>query len=318
MVVIPVPDFAGLSARTDVTTGVRVIGESLIDIVEGAGTEQMHPGGSPMNVAFGLGRLGVETELLTYLADDAAGRSVIDHLHGAGVTIDPASLSAAATSTATARIRDDGSADYEFDIEWVLPTPTDPSSVEWTHIGSVSTVLTPGADELESSIQELRGTGALSYDPNIRAALMPPHKPSLERVERFVSLCDVVKLSDEDAAWLYPESTADAVLDRLLELGCGVAVITRGGDGARLASASARVDVAARPAVVVDTIGAGDSFMSALIAALRGATFNPSSEELGRVGTIAATAAMITVSRAGARPPTLSELREELSRGRSA
>jgi fructokinase len=275
-------------------TEVLVIGESLVDVVRDGHTELRHAGGSPMNVAYGLARLGVPASLLTRIGRDSDGALIEQHLYGAGVRLLPASLRDEPTSTAIATIAADGSASYEFDVNWDLADIS--ATADWVHVGSIATFLTPGADAVERYLASV--AGRVSYDPNIRQALMPAD--ALERFERIARLTDVLKLSDEDAAWLYPD--ADDVIGLLLGLGPSVVAMTRGAAGATIASADGRVDVPAVPVVVKDTIGAGDSFMAALIAELIADT------PLDAAAATAIAAAAITVSRAGAQPPTRAEL----------
>ena len=276
-------------------TTVLVIGESLVDVVRDGDTEARHAGGSPMNVAYGLARLGVEAQLLTRIGRDSDGALIENHLYRAGVRLLPASLRDEPTSTAIATIGADGSAAYEFDVSWDLP-PVAARAPEWVHVGSIGTFLAPGADSVERFLEGYGGR--VSYDPNIREALMPAD--ALHRFERIARLTTVLKLSDEDARWLYPD--ADDVIAVLLALGPSVVALTRGAGGATIASATERVDVPAARVEVKDTIGAGDSFMAALIASLL------DEKPLDAAAATAIAAAAITVSRAGAQPPTRAEL----------
>ncbi|GAA2226800.1 carbohydrate kinase [Herbiconiux moechotypicola] len=302
------------------------IGEALVDVVvpDVPGAEPIeHPGGSPMNIAFGCARLGVPSTLLTAVGADARGRRIVDRLSAAGVTIADGSVRDEPTSTATAHLRADGSAEYEFDLRWSLPTET-PELPELVHVGSIAAFLEPGAGQLVALLTAaapLADAPVVTFDPNIRPSIVPPHAETLARFEQLAALSTVVKLSDEDADWLYPGQTPDEQLARILRLGPALAVMTRGGEGALLRAATgAACSAAGRPVDVVDTIGAGDSFMSALIArlaalldggtpaaALRdGSAFEV--EALEALGGFAARCASVTVSRAGANPPTLAEV----------
>lgn len=278
-------------------TTVLVIGESLVDVVRDGSTESRHPGGSPMNVAYGLAQLGVDTSLLTRLGRDSDGALIEHHLYRAGVRLLPMSLRDEPTSTAMATIGADGSATYEFDVSWDLP-PIEARAPGWVHVGSIGTFLEPGASSVERYLAGVEGR--VSYDPNVRAALMPDD--ARERFERVARLATVLKLSDEDGRWLYPGLDERALIAAILALGPSVAVITRGAKGATIASADQRYDVPAVRVEVIDTIGAGDSFMAALIASLL------EDKPLDTAAATAIAAAAITVSRAGAQPPTRAEL----------
>lgn len=274
-------------------TRVLVIGEALVDVVRDGDSESRHAGGSPMNVAYGLAQLGVEASLLTRIGRDPDGALIEDHLYRAGVRLLPASLRDEPTSTAVATIGADRSATYEFDVSWDLAEVQ--ATADWVHVGSIATFLAPGADAIERYLQTC---DRVSYDPNIRAALMPAD--GRERFERIARLTTVLKLSDEDAAWLYPG--VDDVLDVLLALGPQVVAITRGSDGATVATPGHRTDIAAVEVTLKDTVGAGDSFMAAFIAEL----LNDKTADAAARTAIAAAA--ITVSRVGAQPPTRAEL----------
>ncbi|TQL44923.1 fructokinase [Homoserinimonas aerilata] len=292
---------------------ILVIGESIMDVVRGQGDERRHPGGSPMNVAYGLARLGVTTRLLTRLGRDSDGRDILDHLEGAGVEVLPASLHEGATSTAEVSVGEDGSASYRFDIDWRLPAIDDLPVPAFIHVGSISTFLSPGADSLEAFLRAAAGRCVISYDPNIRPALIPDRPAALERFTRYARMCDVVKLSDEDAQWLYPGEGEFSVLDSILSLGPRLVAMTRGAGGVVLATAEGRVEAPARAVELVDSIGAGDSFMAALLAELvtRGAA-DVDLAQMGGIAHIATTAAALTCGRAGANPPDRAELDEAL------
>jgi fructokinase len=296
---------------------VLVVGEALVDLVpDDSGTPVAHPGGSPMNVAFGLGRLGVPTALLTRLGDDDHGVAIAAHLEAAGVALLPESRAGGRTSSARIELRADGSASYTFDIDWTLAPIEPPEGVRIVHTGSIAAFLRPGADAVGLLLQTLRDEALVTYDPNIRPALVGDHDEAVAMFEAFAEAAHVVKLSDEDAAWLYPDRELDAVLSGVLGLGPELAVATRGADGAVLMSRGARVDVPAVRVDVVDTIGAGDAFMSALIARLADAGVAADPERIAAldeqglrgIGGTAVRAAALTVARAGARPPTRAEL----------
>ncbi|WP_210479248.1 carbohydrate kinase [Naasia sp. SYSU D00948] len=290
-----------------------VIGEALVDIVRDAKGSREHPGGSPANVAFGLARLGVGTSLLTDLGDDERGGAVRRHLEGAGVRV-LATRPEHRTSTAEAVLDESGSAAYTFEIGWDPGLPHELPRADVLHTGSIAAFLHPGDAVVLQKMGEWRASATVTFDPNIRPDLVGDHETALRRFEEAAALAHVVKLSDEDASWLYPQLAPRAVLDRILELGPELVALTAGGDGSLLATAEASTETEAPHVTVADTIGAGDSYMSALIARL--ATRRPGSlteEELADLGRFAAAAAAITVSRAGANPPTRDEVEAALA-----
>ncbi len=301
---------------------IVVAGESLVDVVvspEGATTRA--PGGSPMNVAVGLARLGLPTGLLTCLGPDEDGDLVRAHLAQSAVTLLGGHLSER-TGVAAARLTAAGDAGYEFAISWDLPATELPAEATGLHFGSLGAMIPPGADSVLALARRTRERGLpVSYDPNVRPAITPDAEEAWATVRGHAELADLVRLSEEDAGFLQPDRTSREVAGDLLRCGPGVVVVTSG-DGATLAlTGEGEVNVPVDPArvgqPVADTVGAGDSFMAALIAVTLAdreadpAGWNPSTEDLERQVSAAHTAAAITVSRPGADPPWRDELPPE-------
>ncbi|MEV5688432.1 carbohydrate kinase [Streptomyces sp. NPDC052164] len=301
-----------------------VIGECVADVVRLPGAaDQVHPGGSPANVAYGLARLGRATTLRTQLGPDAHGRLIRRHLEAAGVDV-RTDGSAAPTPSAAVALDDDGRATYAFEITWTLTPAVEDRPPHHVHTGSIAAVMEPGSATVMDAVRALRATATVSYDPNVRPELMGDHDSALRRVERCVALSDVVKASDEDLEWLYPGECAQEIARRWLARGPAVVLVTRGGDGAVAVLPEGRVTTAALPAEVVDTVGAGDAFMSGTLHALArhgllGAEARQRLRALDRdtvtdVLRHAAASAAVTVARAGASPPDEAELRAALAR----
>ncbi|AXG80429.1 carbohydrate kinase family protein [Streptomyces paludis] len=298
-------------SRTHDRPSALVVGESVLDIVDTPQGRTRHPGGSPMNVAVGLARLGVPTQLFTQLGADTAGALIAGHLREAGVEIVPASFTASPTNTATATLHPDGSAEYAFVMEWAPPGPVPLPAVELIHVGSLGAFLRPGADTVEDFLARVPDSVTISFDPNIRPSLLHDRTDAVQRFERLARRADIVKLSDEDAAWLYPARSDAHVLAGLLDAGAELAIITLGAKGAKLATPAATATVPAPTVQAVDTIGAGDSFMSAILATLLNEQRPPGPlgpTTLEHLGTRAALAAALTVQREAAQPPTQTEL----------
>ena len=308
---MPTTQHPGADAKPG--SDVVVVGEALVDIVISPEGTVEHPGGSPANVAYGLARLGADTALLTSIGNDHHATAIEEHLQSAGVRLLPGSRNLGVTATATAVLASDGSAHYDFDIRWDLPRIAPAILPKVLHTGSIATFLAPGAAVVRELLGQSHERCMVTYDPNIRPALLGSHHEAQTLFEELVPFTDAVKLSDEDARWLYPRLSPDEVSQRILGLGAGLVAVTMGAEGSLLTTAGARVGVPPVKSAVVDTIGAGDSYMSALIYGLlmRGADgLAPSVlESLGRM---ASKAAAITVRRPGAQPPTLEELQDEL------
>jgi fructokinase len=302
---------------------VVVVGEALIDRISGPHGATAHPGGSPMNVAYGLGRLGVETTLVTSLADDADGGSIREHLSGATVDVLTPGPRPARTSSAIATLAADGSARYAFDIDWDLDPFAEllpPSEI--LHSGSIALVLGRGGASTRAALRAVAAERFVTVDPNIRDAVIDDGDEARHLLLALLSTADVVKLSIEDARWLFGDLDADDAATRLLDAGAGLAAVTLDREGSLLAATGTRVRIAPDPVDVVDTIGAGDAYMSGLIAAVLESSRavdggvralkvgDWTSAELSRLGRHASLVAGLTVARAGANPPTSDELAE--------
>ncbi len=287
-----------------------VVGEALVDVVVPTEGETTHaPGGSPMNVAVGLSRLGVPALLVTELGDDAHGELVAEHLRAADVELAPGAVRPGhRTSTATARLAADGAAHYEFELTWELAAASLPEELTGLHVGSLGTALAPGREVVQALLAAAASQDVLvTYDPNVRPGLLP----SWHDVARVAADVDVVKMSDEDVALLRPEESVADVARELLDNGrTWLVVVTRGDQGAMAFTADTNVEVVAPRTDVVDTVGAGDSFMAALIAVLLdwGTPHDLPADRLRTLLESAAHAAAVTVGRRGANPPTRAEL----------
>ena len=300
-------------------------GEALTDIVvRSDGDRQEHPGGSPLNVAVALARLGHASHLLTRIGRDARGDAIRGHVEGSSARLTPGSITDAPTSTALARIGADGAAQYEFELTWD-PDPSGlPAQVDAVHTSSIAAVLEPGASTVARVLDQYADAAMISYDPNARPALMGEAARARSIIEGIVRRADVVKTSDEDVEWLYGTSDVEDVVSSWLapagaDRGPALAVVTRGGEGAiGFTRAAGRIQVAPVRVTVADTVGAGDTFSAGILHALAGAgligadrreALRAADERtLRSILAQAAKLAAITVSRPGADPPWAHEL----------
>jgi len=290
-----------------------VIGESLIDVVEHAdGTLVEHPGGSPFNVARGASRLGLTTELATQLAPDDRGDLLRHALEADGVAISAEPAPLPHTSTAHATLNASGAATYRFDITWDPGTLPDPAGFEAVHIGSLGAFLEPGATAVAELVlmADLLGI-PVSLDPNIRLGVSADHDAWNAAFARVCGHAGIIKMSDEDAAVL-GEDQAPASVAAQLSMEGALVVVTCGSEGAFISQNGRIVEVAAPSIEVADTIGAGDSYMAAMLAWFAMYHWPGLGElddtELRDLGQYAAHAAAITVSRPGADPPHIQDL----------
>ncbi len=305
---------------------VLVIGETLIDVVERpGGSREEFVGGSPCNVAVGLARLGMPVELLTSIGDDNYGNKIVEYLERASVALVGGSQHHGRTSTARASLDDRGAAEYSFDIIWDLGEAGQVSKPVAVHTGSVACVLEPGATRVREEIDRLAPHATITFDPNIRPDLMGEREDARDHVEKIVRLSDVVKVSSEDIAWLYPDQDPRTVATQWLTRGPAVVFVTAGAKGSFGAARNAMVEFATPKVDVVDTVGAGDAFMAGIIEGLahegllgveaREHLHKIDVESLHRVGEFAAHVAGLTVAKAGAQPPYLSQVLASMGQG---
>src|SRR5215216_2212110 len=186
-----------------------VVGEALVDLVgqRGGRTFSALPGGSPANVALGLARLGVPVTLNTRLGRNSFGEMVRSHLEASGVRVDGGAGEGAKTTLAIATLAA-GIASYDFRIDWdveaLVPLPVETRCL---HTGSLATVLPPGRANVVDLVEREheRGRVTVSYDPNVRPALLGDAARARPDIEHLVAMSDVVKVSDDDLRWLYPD-----------------------------------------------------------------------------------------------------------------
>jgi fructokinase len=289
-----------------------VAGEALVDIVVPAsGTPERAPGGSPLNVAVGLSRLGIDTTLVTEIGDDGLGRLLVDHLEGSGVRLaDGSVVPGNRTSTATATLDETGAASYVFDLRWDLGECVIPDGTTALHVGSLGAAVRPGRDSIVALVERASAEGlVVSFDPNARPAFTPDHEQAWRDVQEVAGWSTLVKLSDEDLEFLRPGQDATEVASSLLAGPTRLVVVTFGGEGAVAMSPEASVRVASGSSNVADTVGAGDSFMAALLAvAVEHGLEGLDESRLTAYVAAAHEAASITVSRRGADPPRRAEL----------
>ncbi|GFG94561.1 carbohydrate kinase family protein [Mycobacterium timonense] len=303
-----------------------VIGEALIDRVERRGTAE-HVGGSPLNVAVGLARLGRGVDFLTHIADDQPGRRIAEYLKSSGVQLVPGSVSAERTPTAVATIGDDGSAAYTFDLQWRLSGTPEVAPPLLVHTGSIAAVREPGCLAVASLLEAYRVSATLSFDPNVRPSLIDDRDAARTRIAHLVERSDIVKVSDEDLRWIDPDLEPQRTARGWLASGPAIVVVTLGARGAMAFCAAGDTRVGARPVRVIDTVGAGDAFMVGLLDRLwaLGLLGADRRAALHRIGLDALTAALeaaglasalTVVSRAGADLPDRAALRAQANRRR--
>ena len=300
---------------------VLVIGEALIDVLrEAAGSHVEHVGGSPANVAVGLARLDHKVHLATAIGTDERGQRIAAHLARHRVKLTKSSVTPEPTSTAEVTFDTDRRATYDFDVAWNLAPVKGVKRATHVHAGSLATVLEPGAAQARAVMADKHPTATLSYDPNIRPGVMGDLDDVRSGVEELLPIVDVVKASTDDVALLYPGREIEDVMNAWLTLGPALVVVTRGPAGVTFRTRTGSVvSLPTHAQHVVDTVGAGDSFMAGLLSGLfslgmlggpdeREALARASSEDIAPAVTRGLATSAVTVGYAGAYAPSLDEL----------
>ena len=302
-----------------VTAPILVAGEALYDLVAGAGDVGLtgRPGGGPFNVARTIGRLRQPVAFLGRLSDDRLGATHAQMLSDDGVALDCVVRCGDPTTLALASLDATGSASWSFYSAGTAAAGLEPEAalaalpphVSALHVGTLGLVLEPLATAIEALVERLAGSTMIVLDPNCRPQAIDDPRGFRARLERVLARSDLVKVSEEDLAWLDPGRARAEAARALLERGPRAVLLTRGADGATVFSADASTAVAVVATEVVDTIGAGDAFGGGFLAWW-------SSHGLGRAelgdhelvveaARFAAVVAARTVAQAGASPPEL-------------
>ena len=313
---------------------ILISGEALIDLIPDPVKLNAYDavlGGSPYNVAIGLARLGSRTAFVSRISVDGNGDALAAALVDNGVDLQfvvrdkrPSTLAFVMRGTAKTGSRYAFYLDAtSFDGPWPFPA-TWPPSGRHLHVGSISAVDPRHGEAVLAALMTTRETASVSFDPNIRPLVTPDRQSVAKLVERQASLAHLVKASEEDLEWLYPGRAIEDSLADWAKRGPRFCVATRGERGALAVFGKKRIEVPAPAVVVVDTVGAGDSFMSALLSAMdrnsalgaNGAS--PAGADLERWLRFAAAASAITCTRKGSNPPTRAEVDAALKVNTSA
>jgi len=296
---------------------IWVAGEVLIDLIPDADQYLAVVGGGPANTAKALANLGVKTHFIDGISTDNYGQMAKAELLSANVLLDYAHYSTKPTCTAKVKLSKSGSASYEFVIEgtstfdfsdlW-LP---DPQSLKPSllHIGTLATVIEPGASVLFEWAQSVAQVAPIVFDPNIRPVVLGNRDEYVKKIEKWVAISSAVKVSDEDLNWLYPGKVIDEIVGKWLEVGVQLVVVTLGDKGVTAYRKSEEISVDAVKVVVADTVGAGDTVGAVLVEAIVDNDLDRlTGEVLKTMLKRAVKAAAITVSRTGANPPSKEEI----------
>jgi fructokinase len=304
---------------------IVVAGEALVDLVPRDDALVPSAAGSPVNVAVGLGRLGIATAFCGTVSTGGFGDLITTRLDDAGVALHLLRPVDAPTTLAVVHLDAEGRASYGFYLDGTSAAALETSpSIELPdgaalHVsfGAIGPTHEPAGEALVALLRREAGRRVVSLDPNVRPSALDDHARSVARFEDAVAASDLVKVSDADLALLHRDEEDEAVARRWAEAGPALVVVTRGPDGAVAFGPSGRTEVPGSPVEVVDTVGAGDAFTAGLLANLAGAGLLDraalramDAEATTTALTHAVRVAAITCTRVGADPPTAAELRD--------
>ena len=318
---------------------ILVIGEALIDLIESRETKgqfQAVVGGANANVALALARRETDHQFLARISSDRFGTLIKELLSSNNVNLEHIINTDEPTTLAVISVNAQGSPTYNFytngtaDWGWTkeeLPTKEQVKALNAKAIsfGCLTMAMEPGNHVIEAWAKELKNDLTISHDINIRAALGFDRDKERVRVERVNSFSHIIKASDEDIEWLYdlePDSDLTEIINSWINNTNKIVLLTRGSQGTRIYRNNETVDVPARKITVVDTVGAGDTFIAHLLGQLEENNYlgeNPleklaslPTEQLAQSVKTAGIAASITCERAGCEPPTLEEVKSKL------
>ena len=296
---------------------VWVVGEVLIDLLPDGDKQKAVVGGGPANTAVALSKLGIKVQFINGISTDTYGKACRQYLEKAGVLLDYVNYSSKPTCTATVTLDKEGSASYQFLIDGTSTFDYQldqlPDAHKFApallHIGTLVCAIEPCASTLHQWVTSFKQNVPIVYDPNIRPSVIADRPLYLKQVLRWVSLSSVVKLSLDDLNWLYPGKSVDDVAKEFLGMGVKLVVVTLADAGIVAITKDEKVEVKAVKTKVVDTVGAGDTVGAILVEAIIQHGLEKLRAQL-LIDTLnrAAAAAAITISRAGANPPTQAEL----------
>jgi fructokinase len=306
------------TGRDGTASSVWVCGEALIDILPGNNSVV---GGGPANTAKALARLGCGVQFIDGISRDAYGQSVRKELLRDGVGLELSHSSDKPTCTAAVTLSEGGGATYEFLIDGTATFDFDDSWLPdpeqfrpWVlYIGTLATIIEPGASQLFDWAIRVGEFAPIVFDPNIRSSVLSDRQKYRQAIEKWVAISSVVKVSDDDLAWIYPDESISEIAIQWITGGSALVVVTRGANGLTGFTEHGFEEVEGIVVDVVDTVGAGDTVGAIIVEEIvKSGVTEIHGLALKKVLHRAAVAAAITCSRAGAQPPRAHELQDAL------
>jgi fructokinase len=302
---------------------IAILGEALIDFKStGSLAFQGFIGGSSLNVATATSRLGQATTFLSQISTDLFGAKLKEHMQENQIDTTFVITSSAPSTLAFVEERGgqahftflgNGAADTRYNPQ---PRPALPLSIQFVQFGSISLLTDPTSSSIAEIVEQHRERVTVVFDPNCRPALTPDLAGYKKKLENWLNLAHLVKVSDQDLGWLEPDKTLEEVAKDWLARGPKAVIITRGEHGSVLFRAGkANLEIETPKVDVIDTVGAGDTFTAGLMVGLlehgHQASIDlehHSDETWLSVMRFAAASAAINCTRAGANPPTRSDV----------
>jgi fructokinase len=296
---------------------IWVCGEALIDLIPRGEQKVAIVGGGPANTAKALARLGFDSYFIDGISTDSFGGMIKDQLLHDGVNLKYAHYSDKQTCTADVSLDKagvasyvftiDGTATFDFTNDW-LPDPQvfNPAVLQ---IGTLATIVQPAADVLHAWATRVAKVAPIVFDPNVRSSVQPDRPKYQEAIAKWAAISAVIKVSEDDLAWLYPEQDQIAIAEEWIKGGSTLVIITKGSYGIIGVTKDDVVSVPGVKIEVVDTVGAGDTVGAIVVEAIVERGLEVITGEVLREVLVRATkAAAVTCSRAGANPPTRAEI----------
>jgi fructokinase len=300
-------------------TRISITGEALVDFVPDAhGRHQWTPGGSGLNTALSLARLGIKTSFAGALSQDDNGQRLATFMRAEKIHLDHALTSSRPCPHVMVSKDTSGSPHYDLHL---AGSALEDAPVHWSwpddthhfHATSFAATLGPGGEAACAALHEARNIMTTSFDPNIRANIFPDRASISLLLAQRIRHADIVKVSSEDLDAIAPGILHDHVVGEWRALGARLIIITRGAQGAVALFGSSQIDIAAPRVTVCDSVGAGDTFMGALLASMAqdnhlGIWQNPDDAQMARWLAFATQAASLCCTRPGADPPTRAQM----------
>ncbi len=296
---------------------IWVCGEALIDLIPRGEQKVAIVGGGPANTAKALARLGFDSYFIDGISTDSFGGMIKDQLLHDGVNLKYAHYSDKQTCTADVSLDKagvasyvftiDGTATFDFTNDW-LPDPAQIKPVV-LQIGTLATIVQPAADILLEWAKRVAKVAPIVFDPNVRSSVLPDRPKYQEAIAKWAAISEVIKVSEDDLAWLYPEQDQIAIAEEWIKGGSTLVIITKGSYGIIGVTKDDVVSVPGVKIEVVDTVGAGDTVGAIVVEAIVERGLKVITGDVLREVLVRATkAAAVTCSRAGANPPTRAEI----------